>query len=263
MFYTYFLLKPGGDAKKLEAKFPAFIDKYAGKDLKALGFYKKQFLTAVKDIHLYSNTSSNVTASGSVTYLYILGSIALFTLLIACVNFMNLSTARSSKRSAEVGVRKVLGAERSALVRQFLGESLLMSMLAFAFGLLLTYLLLPLFSRVSGKTIVFSFQQHGILLFAFLALAIVTGLVAGIYPAFYLSSFQPIKVLKGRISNSLAATSLRKALVVFQFVISAGLIIAAVTISDQMNYLRNKDLGFNKDQQIVIPLRGYSSKNIY
>ena len=263
MFYTYFLLKPGGDPKKLEAKFPAFIDKYAGKDLKELGFYKKQFLTAVKDIHLYSNTSSNVTASGSITYLYILGSIALFTLLIACVNFMNLSTARSSKRSAEVGVRKVLGAERSALIRQFLGESLLMSMLAFAFALLFTYLLLPLFSRVSGKTIVFSFHQHSILLFAFLALAILTGLMAGIYPAFYLSSFQPIKVLKGRISNSLAATSLRKALVVFQFVISAGLIIAAVIISDQMNYLRSKDLGFQKDQQIVIPLRSQTAKTSY
>ena len=263
MFYTYFLLKPGSDPKKLEAKFPAFIDKYAGKDLKALGFYKKQFLTAVKDVHLYSNTSTNVTASGSVTYLYILGSIALFTLLIACVNFMNLSTARSSKRSAEVGVRKVLGAERSSLVRQFLGESLLMSMLAFAFALLFTYLLLPLFSRVSGKTIVFSFHQHGILLFAFLALAILTGLVAGIYPAFYLSSFQPIKVLKGRISNSLAAISLRKALVVFQFVISAGLIIAAVIISDQMNYLRSKDLGFQKDQQIVIPLRSQTAKSSY
>ena len=175
---------------------------------------------------------------------------------------MNLSTARSSKRSAEVGVRKVLGAERSALVRQFLGESLLMSMLAFAFALLLTYLLLPLFSRVSGKTIVFSFQQHGILLFAFLALAILTGLMAGIYPGFYLSSFQPIKVLK-RISNSLAAISLRKALVVFQFVISAGLIIAAVIISDQMNYLRSKDLGFQKDQQIVIPLRSQTAKTSY
>lgn len=263
MFYTYFLLKPGADAKRLEAKFPAFIEKYAGKDLKAMGFYKKQFLTQIKDIHLYSNTSSNVTASGSVTYLYILASIALFTLLIACVNFMNLSTARSSKRSAEVGVRKVLGAERSSLVRQFMGESVMMSMLAFFFALLFTSLLLPLFAKVSGKEIVFSFQQHNILILGFLALAIVTGLIAGIYPAFYLSSFQPIKVLKGRISNSLAAISLRKALVVFQFVISAGLIIAAVTIGDQMNYLRSKDLGFEKDQQVVIPLRSQPSKKSY
>jgi putative ABC transport system permease protein len=112
MFHTYFLLKPGTDAKKLEAKFPAFIDKHAAEGLKAMGFYKKQFLTAIKDVHLYANTSSNVSPPGSVTYLYILGSIAMFTLLIACINFMNLSTARSSKRAAEVGVRKVLGAEK-------------------------------------------------------------------------------------------------------------------------------------------------------
>ena len=111
MFYTYLKLIPGSDFKKLESKFPAFIDKYAGKDLKAAGFYKHQFLTPVKDIHLYSKAKDKVTPGGSVTYLYILGSIALFTLLIACINFMNLSTARSSKRSAEVGVRKVLGAE--------------------------------------------------------------------------------------------------------------------------------------------------------
>lgn len=263
MFYTYLLLKQGADPKKLEAKFPAFIDKYAGTALKAMGFYKKQFLTPVKGVHLYSNTSTNVTAGGSVTYLYILGSIALFTLLIACVNFMNLSTARSSKRSAEVGVRKVLGAQRSALIRQFLGESLLMSMIAFVFAALFAYLLLPLFSKVSGKGIAFSFQQHGVLVLGFFALAVITGLFAGTYPAFYLSSFQPVKVLKGKVSNSLTAISLRKALVVFQFVISAGLIISAVIISDQMNYLRSKDLGFQKDQQIVIPLRSQSAKNSY
>lgn len=263
MFYTYFLLKPGTDAKKLEAKFPAFIDKYAGRDLKAMGFYKKQFLTCIKDIHLFANTSSNVTPSGSLTYLYILASIALFTLLIACVNFMNLSTARSSKRAAEVGVRKVLGAEKNSLIGQFLGESVLMSLIAFVFALCFTSALLPLFSRVAGKHIIFSFHQHGFLIAALLVLALVTGLLAGSYPAFYLSSFRPIKVLKGRISNSLAAASLRKTLVVFQFVISAGLIIAAVIISDQMNYMRSKDLGFEKDQQIVIPLRSQSAKSIY
>ena len=263
MFHTYFLLKPGTDAKKLEAKFPAFIDKHAAEGLKAMGFYKKQFLTAIKDIHLYANTSSNVSPPGSVTYLYILGSIALFTLLIACINFMNLSTARSSKRAAEVGVRKVLGAEKNSLVRQFIGESIVMSMIAFVFALLFTQLLLPLFSRLSAKEIVFSFEQHGVLLAGFFALALLTGLLAGSYPAFYLSSFQPIKVLKGKISNSLAAVSFRKALVVFQFVISAGLIVASVIINDQMQYLKDKDLGFDKDRQIVVPLRSRTAKNNY
>ena len=263
MFYTYFLLKPETDAKKLEAKFPSFIDKHAGEGLKAMGFYKKQFLTAVKDVHLFANTSSNVSPGGSLTYLYILGSIALFTLLIACINFMNLSTARSSKRAAEVGVRKVLGAEKGSLIRQFIGESIMMSMIAFVFALIFTKLFLPLFSRLSSKEIFFSFEQHGMLLAGFFILALLTGLLSGSYPAFYLSSFQPVKVLKGRISNSLAAISLRKALVIFQFVISAGLIVASVIINNQMQYLRNKDLGFEKDQQIVIPLRSATSKNIY
>src|SRR5260370_23869692 len=130
MFNTFFLLKPGADAKKLESKFPSFVNKYMGAGLKLAGFYKKQFLSPVKDLHLYSGTSNDISAAGtvSVTYLYILGSIALFTLLIACINFMNLSTARSSKRSAEVGIRKVLGAEKWSLVKQFLGESLFLSM---------------------------------------------------------------------------------------------------------------------------------------
>ena len=263
MFYTYFKLKPGSDAKKLEAKFPAFIDKYAGKDLKAMGFYKKQFLTGVKDIHLYSNTKSNVTAGGSVTYLYILGSIALFTLLIACINFMNLSTARSSKRSAEVGVRKVLGAERNSLVKQFLGESLLMALIAFVFAIAFTQLLLPLFGQVSGKDFSFSLREHAVLLIGFLALSIITGLLAGIYPAFYLSSFMPIKVLKGKFTNSFAAVSLRKGLVIVQFVISVVLIISSVVINDQMKFMQSKDLGFDKDQQIIIPLRSATAKKIY
>ncbi|HYJ38350.1 MAG TPA: ABC transporter permease [Chitinophagaceae bacterium] len=263
MFHTYLVLRPGSDPKKLEAKFPAFIDKYAGKDLRAMGFHKKQFLTAVRDIHLFANTSSNVTPQGSVTYLYILASIAVFTLLIACINFMNLSTARSSKRSAEVGVRKVLGAERKNLIWQFLGESVLMSLIAFAFALGIAWLLLPLFAEVSGKEFSISFQQYGLLFVVFLILAILTGLLAGSYPAFYLSSFIPVKVLKGKISNSLAAVSLRKTLVVFQFVISVVLIIASVVISNQMRYLRTKDLGFAKDQQIIIPLRSSTAKNIY
>ena len=263
MYYTYFLLKPGSDAKKLEAKFPAFIEQYAGKDLKAMGFHKKQFLTAVKDIHLYANTTSNVTAGGSLTYLYIIGSIALFTLLIACINFMNLSTARSSKRSAEVGVRKVLGAEKNSLIKQFIGESILTSVIALVVALVFAWVLLPLFSGLAKKEIVFSFQQHGQLLGGFLILAVLTGLIAGSYPAFYLSSFRPVKVLKGRISNSLAALSLRKALVVFQFIISVGLIVASVTINNQMKYMQSKDLGFVKEQQIIIPLRGQTSKGIY
>jgi putative ABC transport system permease protein len=265
MFNTFFLLKSGADAKKLEAKFPAFVDKYLGTGLKAAGFYKKQFLIPVKDIHLYPGMSNDMGSTGtaSVTYLYILGSIALFTLLIACINFMNLSTARSSKRSAEVGIRKVLGAKKQSLVKQFLGESLLMSMIAFVIALGITQLLLPAFSHVSGRTLSLDFSQQWFIILIFFILSIVTGLLAGSYPAFYLSSFQPVKVLKGRFTNSLSAVALRKGLVVFQFVISVVLIIASVVIMNQMNYLRSTDLGFAKDQQIVIPLRSTTAKNIY
>lgn len=263
MFYTYLLLAPGSDPAKLESKFPAFIDKYAGKDLKAMGFYKKQFLTPVRDIHLNSKATRNVTPPGSKTYLYILASIAVFTLLIACINFMNLSTARSSKRSAEVGVRKVLGAEKQSLIRQFLGESLLMALIAFAFALLITQLLLPVFSRVADKNFSFSLGQQTLLLGGFFVLAILTGLLAGSYPAFYLSSFKPVKVLKGKFTNSLAAVSLRKGLVVFQFFISVVLIVASVVIYNQMHYMRTTDLGFNKEQQIVIPLRSNRAKEIF
>jgi putative ABC transport system permease protein len=263
MFQTYFLLRPGSDPKKLEAKFPAFIDKYAGKDLKAMGFYKKQFLIPVKDIHLHANTRSNVTPGGSVTYLYILASIAFFTLLIACINFMNLSTARSSKRSAEVGVRKVLGANKSSLVRQFLGESVLMALIAFVLAVVITQLLLPLFEQVSGKNLAFSLRVQVLLHAGFLILAILTGLLAGSYPAFYLSSFRPVLVLKGKFQNSFAAVSLRKALVIIQFVISVVLIIASVVIANQMKYLRSTDMGFDKDQQVIISLRSNTAKKIY
>ncbi|ANE53163.1 ABC transporter permease [Flavisolibacter tropicus] len=263
LFYTYLLLKPGTDANKLQSKFDAFINKYARADLKASGRDRKQYLTAVQDIHLFANDKRNVSESGNLTSLYILASIALVTLLIACVNFMNLSTARSSKRAVEIGVRKVLGAEKTVLIKQFLWEAILLAVISFIFSLALTGALLPLFERVSGKQFAFSSSQYSLLVLGFLVVTILTGFIAGVYPAFYLSAFKPVKVLKGKLSNSLAAISLRKALVVFQFVISVALIVASVTISNQMHYLRNKDLGFEKDQQVVIPLRTTTAKSAY
>jgi putative ABC transport system permease protein len=263
MFFTYLLLKPGADAKKLEAKLPAFVDKYASADLKASGRSRQQFLTAIPDIHLYANTDRNVTEGGSIRYLYILMSIALVTILIACVNFMNLSTARSSKRALEIGVRKVLGAEKAALVRQFLWEAILLSLVAFICSLLFAFLLLPLFEQVSGKEYQFTTSEVATMALGFLSISILAGFIAGIYPAFYLSAFKPVKVLKGRFSNSLGAISFRKVLVVFQFVISVALIVASTTISNQLRYLRQKDLGFEKDQQVIVPLRSSTSKDIY
>lgn len=263
MFFTYLLLKPGADAEKLEAKFAPFIRKHAGVDLKAQGRGREQFLVPVADIHLNSEMTQNVTPPGSLSYLYILICIAIVTLLIACVNFMNLSTARSSKRAVEIGVRKVLGAEKASLIRQFLFEAVLLAMVAFAISLVAATLLRPLFEQVSGKEFLFSTGQYIYLGLSFLFVSIIAGVIAGIYPAFYLSAFKPVKVLKGRFSNSLAAISFRKVLVVFQFVISVALIVASVTIGNQMNFLRSKELGFEKDQQIVIPLRTTTSKSVY
>ncbi len=259
MFNTYLLLKKNADAKSLESKFPVFINKYLGEQLKSMGRERNYFLTPVKDIHL-SGIEGRIAPGGNKTTLYILASIAVLTLLIACINFMNLSTSASSKRAAEVGVRKVLGAEKNSLLRQFLGESVLMAFIAFFFALALTYILLPLFQDVAGKNLKVSISQHSGLLAGFLILTLLTGLLAGSYPAFYLSSFKPVKVLKGRFTNSMSAVALRKGLVVFQFVISVALIVASFVIARQMNFLRKQDLGFTKDQQVVIPLRTENSK---
>ena len=261
MFYTYLLLKNGADSKQLQEKFPGFVQRHLGEQLKQMGRDRNYFLTAVPDIYLSGVAMNGGTTGGSKTTLFILGSIAILTLLIACINFMNLSTANSAKRAAEVGVRKVLGAQKQSLLRQFLGESLVMTGIALLFALIFTLLLLPVFQQVAGKTLIISFQQKIILGSLFFLLALITGLFAGSYPAFYLSSFRPIKVLKGKFSNSLAAISLRKGLVVFQFIISISLIIASVVIAKQMNYLRDKDLGFQKEQQIIIPLRTSAAKN--
>ncbi len=262
LYTTYLLLKPGADAKKLEAKFPAFVKRYAEKDLKEAGLYRKQFLLPVSDVHLHADMME-MTPSGNVMYLYILGSVAVFVLLIACINFMNLATARSSKRSTEVGVRKVLGAARKNLILQFLGESLLMSFIAFVFALIMAELLIPLFENLSGKNLSLFSSAHIVMPVLFFVLSLLTGIVAGIYPAFYLSSFQPVKVLKKSYRNSLAALSLRKVLVVLQFTVSVALIISAIIISGQMSFLRSTDMGFAKDRQLVIPMTSDLARSLY
>lgn len=262
MYTTYVLLKPGVDAKKLQAKFPAFIEKYAGKHLREAGFWRKDFLLPVADIHLHADMME-MSPAGNVTYLYILASVAVFILLLACINFMNLSTARSQRRSAEVGVRKVLGATKTELVGQFLGESLCMAFISFIVALGLVALGMPLFERLNGQSLPVNFSSAVTAIAFFAVLAGLTGLVAGIYPAFYLSSFKPVTVFKNRLSNSLAHLPLRKGLVVFQFVISVTLIIVTLVISDQLHFLRKADLGFAKDHQVVIPLQSTQARGLY
>jgi len=263
MFQTYLRLKPGTDPRALEAKLPAFLDKYARKDLNANGGSRTLFLVALPDIHLYSKIQTVITPTNSTTYLYILGSIAIFTLLIACVNFMNLATARSAKRAAEVGVRKVMGAEQQALVRQFLGESMLMTLIALLIAVLLVMVFLPLFNQLTNRTLSAWVLLDPRIALTFLGLALVTGLLAGSYPAFYLSMLNPARVLKGKVSHSLSAVMLRRGLVVFQFLVSVGLVLATFVIDEQMDYMRNKSLGFTQDQQIVVPFRSAESRGMY
>jgi putative ABC transport system permease protein len=260
MFFTYLLLKPGTDIARLQQKFPDFIQRHLGEQLKEMGKKREYYLTALPGIYLSGISKNALTAAGSKTTLFILGSIAVLTLLIACINFMNLSTASSAKRAAEVGVRKVLGAQKRSLLRQFLGESVLMSFFALLFAVFSAILLMHFFQKIAGKPLVLSTNQYYQLGALFLGLTLLTGLIAGSYPAFYLSSFRPIQVLKGKFSNSFAAISLRKSLVVFQFIISITLIVASVVISKQMQYMQQKDLGFRKDQQVVIPLRTSTAK---
>jgi len=262
-FVTYVRINPA-DRAQIEKQLPAFVDTYEGKDLKEAGVGRRHFLLPVRDIHLHANMDyGDVTPGGSVTYLYILGSVAAFILLIACINFMNLATARSTKRSAEVGVRKVLGASRGDLIRKYLGESLFMALLACLIAGALTWLLLPGFNRLSGQSIVLNGYQVAVVGIATIGLGLMTGLVAGSYPAIYLSSFLPAKVLKGKIKNSLSVSAFRKGLVVFQFAISLVLIVAAMIIARQMRFLRESDLGFTKDHQMILPLRSGQARHLY
>ena len=254
IFYTYVKLFPNSDEKEFEAKLPEFFDRHGAEDLKAMGGYSKSLLLQpLQDIYLHSGIEYELGIIGNVVTLYVFGSVAIFILLIACINFMNLATARSEKRSKEVGIRKVLGANKVALVRQFLGESLFISILGLFVALLLSFVLMPYFNQLTGKNLDLTLGIFPMI--SVLLLAVVAGLVAGIYPAFFLSSFTPIKVLKGKFRGNLSGFSLRHVLVVFQFAISACLILMVFVIKNQLNFVQNQDLGFSKEQQLVIPLK--------
>jgi putative ABC transport system permease protein len=252
IFHTYVKLKPGTDVHAFEKRMAAFMNRHEGPELKQAGLTKGHFIQRMTDIYLHSSIGNEIAPNGNIRYLYIMGSIAAFILVIACINFMNLSTARSEKRAREVGVRKVIGAGRASLIHQFLGESFLLCLISLAIALFLTQLLLPLFNQLTEKQLTLSNNPHLILWIA--GLALLTGLLSGLYPAFYLSSFRPATVLKGKILNSWSATTLRKGLVVFQFTISVALILGAIVIGSQLNYLKNQNLGFKKDQQLILPI---------
>jgi len=268
-FFTYLVLPEGYDHKKLEAKLPATINKYIGPQLKqSMGVTMTEFrkqgnnlelkLQPLTDIHLHSDFQYDLDVNGDITYVYIFGAVAVMMLLIACINFMNLSTAGSSKRAREVGVRKVMGSEKSELVGQFLTESILLTALALVLAILLSIVALPVFNELSGKNLSLQWDAVPGLIPALIGFGLFVGIFAGSYPAFFLSSFKPITVLKGgssviKLSSSGKSFNLRSGLVVFQFFMSIILIVGTTVVFQQLQFIRNKKLGYNKDQVIVIP----------
>jgi putative ABC transport system permease protein len=262
-YNTYVLFKNAADHKKLEAALPAFLNKFSGDDMRNQlhqsmadfekgGSFFRLNLTALTDIHLKSNRSGELSPNGTIQYVYIFSAIALFILLIACVNFMNLSTARSANRAREVGVRKVLGSAKKHLIAQFLTESVLVTFAATAMAFIATLLLLPAFNQLSGKELAVTLHTLRWLMPALLFIVLFVGALAGSYPAFYLSAFQPIDVLKGKLAAGFKGSGLRSFLVVLQFSISIFLIIGTLVIYNQLHYIQSKDLGYNRNQVLVI-----------
>jgi len=256
---TYVLLKPGADPDQLAKKMQGVVDKYLlpmwlkngmpnAKEMTKAGWFELQ---PVKDIHLRSEGIADPVAHGDIRFVWLFGAVAAFILLIAMINFINLSTAKSANRAKEVGLRKTVGSLRVNIINQFLTESLIYSFFSFVVGVFLTWLLLPYFNLLSAKSIPFPWNEWQ--LFPVLIIsALVVGILAGLYPAFYLSSFNPAAVMKGNVSRGSKSATLRSSLVVFQFTTSVVLIISTFVIYRQVEYILNKKVGFDKDQVILI-----------
>jgi putative ABC transport system permease protein len=272
--HVYLLLKEGARAEQLEAKFPAFVEKYVMPQIgaavggehtlesfRAAGNIWHYSLMNVRDIHLHSDLLGELEPNGNISYVYLFSAIAMFILIIACINFMNLSTARSANRAREVGVRKVMGSLRGQLINQFLSESFLLTFLSFGGALLIAYFLLPVFNTLADKQLELPLNVlwfYGVLLGA----CVFVALLAGLYPAFFLSAFAPAAVLKGKLAMGSKSSFVRSGLVVFQFVVSIFLIIATISVNRQLSYIQSKRLGFDKDQMIVVKEAHLLEKNI-
>ena len=258
---AFLLLKPGADPKSLEKKFPAFLERRNGDEMEKLQMYPTLFLEPLRDVYLHSTRDGAKTAN--IKNVYIFSLIAIFILLIACINFINLTTARSTERAKEVGIRKVVGAIKNQLAKQFIGESVIVCVLAFIFTFFLAMLLIPPFNQLAGKTITTGVFDHPGYLALLFGAAVTIGLLAGFYPALVLSSFQPITVLKGKFSSGAKGIFLRKGLVILQFSISIVLITGTLIVYQQMNYMRNQNLGFDKEQMVVIESNGDPAKEAF
>ncbi|WP_437369574.1 ABC transporter permease [Maribacter litoralis] len=249
-FYTYFLVNDNFNIEDFQSKMPVFLNKHRSEEEKE--YYYNVAFEPLKDAYLNSDAVRQPGIVGSLPNIYIFGVIGLFILVIASINFMNLATARSMERAKEVGVRKVIGADKKGLVYQFLGESLVMVLISASIGLLLVFVCMPWLSNITGKQFIIDDIFSSYMLPLYFGTAIITGLFAGSYPAFILSGFKPASVLKGLISSSPQGVNLRKGLVIFQFSLSIALIASTVIVYFQLSFMLNKNLGFDNEQQLVI-----------
>jgi putative ABC transport system permease protein len=248
---SYLKLTPGHDKDAVIKKINDVLVKYGSESMKALGIYKTLTIEPVKDIYL----RSDVGQTPRINAIYIVASIAIFILVLACINFMNLSTAKAAKRASEIGVRKVLGAYRSSLIYQLLGEAVILVLIAVVISLIAIQLALPYFNMLTEKEIAMGLQHNLPFVGIVVLIVVVTGVLAGSYPAFYLSSFQPVKVLKGQTSLGNASGRLRQSLVVLQFVVGIALVCSMIIISSQLTFMKNKNLGFNSNAKLILPMR--------
>jgi putative ABC transport system permease protein len=251
--YTFIMLRPDADPAKVNAKIARFLDSY-NKD-QSKSFYIRLGMQRYDQMYLHGHFKDGKITGGRIEYVRLFSIVAIFIVLIACINFMNLTTARSVKRAREIGVRKVVGAARPALIRQFIGEAVLLSFIALLISLLLVSLLLPLFNDITAKKISLPYSSYTFWL-SLVMLALITGIISGSYPALFLSSFKPVVVLKGMFRFSAGAAWFRKGMVVFQFALSILLIIGTIIISQQVQYVQNTNLGYDRENFVYIPLEG-------
>lgn len=252
--YTYLLLKPGADPQKLNKQLADVYKKFVDPIFKQFNITMRYDAQNITSIHLHSNLQFEPEELGSMSYIWIFSAVAFFMLLIACINYMNLTTARSARRAKEIGIRKVTGSSKNQLITQFLGESLLTSLVAVVLSILLVLLLLSTFNSISGKTFTIGNLLKSSNIVLLLGIVLFTGLVGGSYPAFYLSGFKPVGILKGALSKASGNVNLRRTLVVLQFSISMIMLICTWVVYSQLSYVRNKDLGFNRDQVMSVTI---------
>ncbi|MEJ2003667.1 MAG: ABC transporter permease [Cyclobacteriaceae bacterium] len=261
-FYTYLLLQEGADPEALEAKFPDMVERYIGPQVKQFtgqdfeeakqsGAKIEFILQPLTEIYLKSNFTFDIGQTGDIQVVYIFSAIALLIIVLACINFMNLSTARSATRAKEVGIRKVLGSVRPHLIRQFLTESILLTAISFLIALGLASLFLPWFNRIAQKSLTLPFDDPAFYIISIGGILLL-GSGAGLYPSLFLSAFRPVQVLKGKILNSRSGTPVRSTLVVFQFVITIVLLLGTAAVYKQLDYIQSKKLGFDKEQVLIV-----------